>query len=155
MTLVAMNMILYKLCTVCLLNLSCVCISKVGACMYVLKDLQFQEGRRVSVAVCTDISGKELHRQVGMGKTVTSRAQVSTLANVRGVRSTPALSTIFHIFITHPREYFFNEQVSRMWRYLTPKLLSANWVTDRPVLWGLPMRPKPRSTKRAVTCTCH
>ena len=35
-TLVAMTMIMYKLCAVCFLNLPCVCKCKAIACMYVI-----------------------------------------------------------------------------------------------------------------------
>ena len=57
------------------------------------------------VVVSTDLSGKEPHRQVGVGSTVTSRSLggklVSTLArNVRDVGSIPVLSAIFSIFVT-------------------------------------------------------
>ena len=57
----------------------------------------------MSVVGCTDLSGKELHRQVGMGKMVTSVSlggiMVSTLAwNARDVGS--ILGTVFPIFIT-------------------------------------------------------
>ena len=57
------------------------------------------------VVVCTNLSGKEPHRQAGIGKVVTSGSlgdvMVSTLAqNARGVGSIPALGTIFPIFIT-------------------------------------------------------
>ena len=59
----------------------------------------------VSVVVCTDISGKEPHRQVGVGGVVTLGSlggeMVSTLAqNAKNVSSILALGTIFPIFIT-------------------------------------------------------
>ena len=57
------------------------------------------------VVICTDLSGKELHRQLGVGIVVTSESicgvVISTLAwNVRDVGSIPTLSMIFPIFIT-------------------------------------------------------
>ena len=59
----------------------------------------------MTAAVCTDLSGKELHRQVGMSSIVTTGSlvgvMVSTLAqNARGVGLIPALGTIVPIFIT-------------------------------------------------------
>ena len=56
------------------------------------------------VVVCTVLSGKELHRQVGVGKVMSSGSlggeMVSTLErSARDVGSTPALSTIVPIFI--------------------------------------------------------
>ena len=55
--------------------------------------------------VCTDISGKELLRQVGVGTVGTSGnlwgVMVSTLAqNARDVGSIPVRGTIFQIFLT-------------------------------------------------------
>ena len=59
----------------------------------------------MSVAVCTDLSGKEPHRQVGMGSMITSGIlggiMVSTLTwNANEVGSVSALGTILPIFIT-------------------------------------------------------
>ena len=62
--------------------------------------------RGMSVVVCTDVSGKEPHRQVGMGTVdlppgSLDGVMVSTLAqNARGVDSIPALATIFPILNT-------------------------------------------------------
>ena len=58
----------------------------------------------MSVVGCTDPSGKELHRQVGMGIVVTSGSlhgvMVSTLTqSARDVGSIPTLGTIFS---SHP-----------------------------------------------------
>ena len=68
--------------------------------MYVIVSIS----RVTSVVVCTDLSGKELHRQVGVARVVTSRSLggviVSTLAwNARGVHSIPALGAILSTFI--------------------------------------------------------
>ena len=57
------------------------------------------------IVVCTDLWGKELHRQVGVGIVVTSGKPMwcngSTLAwNAKDVGSCPALGRIFPIFIT-------------------------------------------------------
>ena len=59
----------------------------------------------VFVVVCTDLPGKDLHRQVGVDRIVTSwhlgGVMVSSLAqNARDVGSRPTLGTIFPIFIT-------------------------------------------------------
>ena len=59
----------------------------------------------VNVALCTDLSGKEPHRQMDVGIVVTSgslgHVMVSTLArNDRGMGLSPALGTLFPIFIT-------------------------------------------------------
>ena len=59
----------------------------------------------VNILVCTDLSGKELHRQVGVDRMMTLWIQggvmVSTLAiNARGVGSNTAPGTIFPSFIT-------------------------------------------------------
>ena len=56
------------------------------------------------VVACTDLCGKELHRQVGVGIVVTPGkpmgCNASTLAwNAREVGSSPALGTVFPIFI--------------------------------------------------------
>ena len=56
------------------------------------------------VVVCTDLSGKQLHRQVGMGIVVTSGSLCDVMVcslvwNARDVGSNPALRTIFPIFI--------------------------------------------------------
>ena len=58
-----------------------------------------------TVVVCTDLSGFELHRQVGVGIMLTSGmprwSNASTLArNARFVGSIPILGIIFPIFIT-------------------------------------------------------
>ena len=67
------NRILYKLCTVLLLNLPCVCICKVTACMYVIVSIKkTYNSSRTTAVVCTDLSGREPHRQVGMGRVVKS-----------------------------------------------------------------------------------
>ena len=47
MTLVAMSMILYKLCTAWLLNLPCVCICKTTTCMYVIVSI-----KRLTLHLC-------------------------------------------------------------------------------------------------------
>ena len=57
----------------------------------------------ISVVICTDLLGKELHRQVGVRIVVTPRSLhgviVSTLVqNVRDVDSIHALGKIFPIF---------------------------------------------------------
>ena len=59
----------------------------------------------MSVVGCTDLSDKELHRQVAVGKVVTSGSlcgvMVSILAqNVRDMGSIPTLGTIFPISTT-------------------------------------------------------
>ena len=59
----------------------------------------------IIVVVCTDLGGKELHRQDGVRMVVTSGKPTwcnrSTLArNARDVGSGPALGTVFLIFIT-------------------------------------------------------
>ena len=65
-TLVAMTRILYKLCTVLSLNLRCVHVCEVNACMYVIVSIKRLtiNSRERSVVGCTDLSDKELHRQV-------------------------------------------------------------------------------------------
>ena len=65
MTLVVVTMILYKLCTLSLLNLpyACICKCKAISCM----------SRGTRVVVYTDLLGKGPHRQVGMGIVMTSR----------------------------------------------------------------------------------
>ena len=73
MILVSMTRIPYELCAVWLLNLPCVYVCEVTACMYVIvsvKRLTIPEG--TSVVVCTDVSGKKPHKQVGEGIVVTS-----------------------------------------------------------------------------------
>ena len=57
-----MTRILYKLCTLWLLNQPCGNVCKVTA----------YNSIGMSVVGCTDLSGKELHRPVGMGIVVTS-----------------------------------------------------------------------------------
>ena len=59
----------------------------------------------MSVVVCIDLSGKELHSQVDIDTVVTSRSlggvAVSTLTqNAKDVGSNPAVGTVFTIFIT-------------------------------------------------------
>ena len=58
-----------------------------------------------SVVGCTDLSSKELHRQIGVGIVVTSGSlhgvMVSTLAqNAKDVGSILALGTIIPIFVS-------------------------------------------------------
>ena len=54
-----------------------------------------------SIVVCTDLQGKESHRQVGVGIVVTSSVMVSPLSqNARDLGSIPALGAIFPIFLT-------------------------------------------------------
>ena len=77
-------------------------------CMYVIVSIKRHNSRRMSVVVYTDLSGKDLHRQVGAGGAVTSRSlggvMVSTLAcNAKDVGSNPTLSALFPNFITHRR----------------------------------------------------
>ena len=60
---------------------------------------------KVGVVVCTDISGMETHRQVGVGKMVMLGSlcgvMVCTLArNARDTNLIPALGTVFYIFTT-------------------------------------------------------
>ena len=62
-------------------------------------------GVMVSEVVCTDLSGKEPHRQAGMGTVLTSGSlggvMISTLAwSGRDVGSINALDTLFPMFIT-------------------------------------------------------
>ena len=103
MTLVAVTMILYKLCTVWLLNLP---LCEVTAFMHVIRSIErLTIPGGTSVVVYTDLLGKKLHRQVDVGTVVTSGSlggiMVSTLAqNASDVGSIPLLGTIFPIFIT-------------------------------------------------------
>ena len=65
----------------------------------------------ISVVVCTDFSGKEPHRQVGVVRVVTSGSlggeMVGTLAqSAKDVSSFPALGAIFPISIT-AQQYIF------------------------------------------------
>ena len=60
--------------------------------------------RGTSVVVCTDLQGKEPHRQVGIGQVMTSGSlgggMVNTLVrNARDMVSIPALGAIFPNFI--------------------------------------------------------
>ena len=60
----------------------------------------------MSIVVCTDVSGKEPHRQVGIATMVISGSlgggMVSGLAwNSRDVGSITDLRAIFPIFVTH------------------------------------------------------
>ena len=64
-----------------------------------------------TVIVCTDLSGKESHRQVGMGRVITSRSlgsvMVRTLSrNARDVGSNPALCASFPICFTLWHMYY-------------------------------------------------
>ena len=57
------------------------------------------------LVVCTDLSGKERHRQVGMDRVMTSRSpggvMISTLVwDTGGVGSNPALGATFPISLT-------------------------------------------------------
>ena len=53
------------------------------------------------VVVCTDISGKELNRQVGVDRTVISRSLGGGMvSNAKDVGSIPILGTIFPTYIT-------------------------------------------------------
>ena len=59
------------------------------------------------IAVCTDLSGKEPHRQVGVGKMVTSGSlggvMVGILArNASDVSLIAALGAMFTIFVARP-----------------------------------------------------
>ena len=57
-----------------------------------------------SVVVCTDLSGKEPHRQIGIGSVICIREPRrcnglhTSLGMVRGVGSNPALGAMFSIF---------------------------------------------------------
>ena len=69
-------MILYKLCAVWLLNLPCVglFVYEVTDCLYVIasiKRLIIPGG--TSVEGCTDLSDKELHRQVGVNIVISGK----------------------------------------------------------------------------------
>ena len=69
-----------------------------------------------SVVVCTDLSGKDPHRQVAMDRVVKSGSlhgvMVNTLAwNVIDVGSIPILGAIFPIFITHTHWYYDQDPV--------------------------------------------
>ena len=81
-------------------------ICKTIAYMYVIVTIKkTYNSRGMSVVACTDLWGKELHRQVGMGIGGDIREPMwcngSTLArNARDVGLIPVLSTIFPIFIT-------------------------------------------------------
>ena len=59
----------------------------------------------MSVVSCTDLSGKKLPRQVGVGITVTSGSLNGVAFNVlaqnaRDMHTIPTLGSIFHISIT-------------------------------------------------------
>ena len=76
-------------------------------CLYVwnCKHEKSYSSRRTNVVICIDLSGKELHTQVGTGRMVTSGTLggvlVSTMTqNARDVGSIPALGTMLPIFIT-------------------------------------------------------
>ena len=75
------------------------------------------------VVVCTDLWGKELDRQVGVSRVVTSGKPMwcngSTLAwNARDVGLSPALGTIFPIFVT-PTTITERHGFTYLWRYTT------------------------------------
>ena len=58
-----------------------------------------------TIIVCTDLSGKELHRQVGVGIVMTSGSLCGVMVeqwlwNARDVGLSPALGTVFSIVIT-------------------------------------------------------
>ena len=56
MTLVVVTMILYKICTVWLLNLLCVCICMAITCMYLIVSIQrLTISGGASVVECTDL----------------------------------------------------------------------------------------------------
>ena len=92
-----------------ILNVVCTVSIKHDSTMYILTKCHLF---KLSVVVCityvvvyTDLSGKELHRQEGVGSMATSGSlggvMVRTLAwNVRDVGSIPDLGKIFPIFIT-------------------------------------------------------
>ena len=72
-------MILYKLCTVWLLNLLCAYVCEVTACMCVILTIKRHTiPAGTGVTGCTDLSGKELYRQVGLGI-------VGTSGSLRGI----------------------------------------------------------------------
>ena len=83
-----------------------------GGVMAIMLALKYQEGwvrihhsHDNSVMVCTDLSGKNTHRQVSVGNMVTSRSlgsvMISILAqNARDVGSILTLNGIFLISIT-------------------------------------------------------
>ena len=92
MALVSITRILCKVHAVWLLNLCCI---------YTI----LQNSKGVSVVVYTDLSGKELHRQVVMGRVVTSESlggvMVSTLARyTRDAGLILTLGAMLPIFIT-------------------------------------------------------
>ena len=116
--------ILYRHCALWLINLPCVCICKDTACMYVIvsiKRLTIPGG--MSVVICTDLWGKELHRQIGVGMVVISGilcgVMVSTLTrNAQHVRLNPTLGTIFPIFITRATILW---ELTILYRFITNK----------------------------------
>ena len=99
----AVTRILRKLCAVYLLNLPCAYIVEVFHVIISIKRLTILA--RSSMLLCNDLSGNELHRQAGMGSMVTSQSTVGVMVcrkagNAGDVDSSPALGTIFPIFIT-------------------------------------------------------
>ena len=97
-TLVAMTMIVYKLWVTWLLNLPCVCIYKVIACMCVIVSIKTYISRGTSVVVCTDLSGTEPDTQLGLRRVVTSGSlsgvMISPLArHARDMGSIPIFIT--------------------------------------------------------------
>ena len=88
----------------------------------VLNHCECQSSLRTSVVVCTDLSGKQPHRQISAGSKVASGSlgcvMVSLLArNARDVGSIPALGIVFHIFIR-----------SRILQRRTTTLLYRDWA---------------------------
>ena len=72
----------------------------------------------IYIVVCAYLSGKELHRQIGVGIVAKSGSQgdvmVSTLAwNTKNVRLISTLGTIFSIFITV--SHWFLYKVCAVW----------------------------------------
>ena len=105
-TLIAVTMILNKLDAVWSLNLpylcQCLCMS-LPLCN--CKHSNTYNSKGTSIAVGIDLSGKEPHRQVGVGRLVASGSlggvMVSPLSrNARDVGLISAIGTIFFIFIT-------------------------------------------------------
>ena len=105
--LIAVNMILYKLC--CMVVEPTLGMFMYGHCLCVCncKHNKTYNSSETIVIVGTDLSasGKELHRQVGVGTVVTSGSLGGVMVNIpawnaRDVGSIPSLGTIFPIFIT-------------------------------------------------------
>ena len=78
----------------------------ITACLYIIVSIKrLTSPGGMSVVDCTDLSGKEPHRYVGIDKMVTSGSVggviVGTLVqNARDVAPISTLGTIFPIFIT-------------------------------------------------------